>query len=204
MAETRIQLEADKYFHIFNHAVGDEKFFKNDRNYQFFLDNLKDYIPPIADLLCYCLMQNHFHLVVKFHSIEELKKEFSKNGKFKETELTSDKISELLSKQFSNYFNKYAKSFNAQEYRRGSLFKRAFMRIPINSESYLIRLIRYVHHNPVKDKLVSLPYDWKYSSYNALVSQKPTMLVRAQVIDLFEDLDNFIFYHKQQDDSFEL
>ena len=203
MAETRIQLEADKYFHIYNHAVGDKKFFKNDRNFQFFLDNLKDYIPPVADLLCYCLMHNHFHLVVKFHSIEELKKEFIKNGKFKESELTSDKISELLSKQFSNYFNKYAKSFNAQEYRRGSLFKRAFMRIPINSESYLIRLIRYVHHNPVKDKLVSLPSDWKYSSYNALISEKPTMLVRAQVIDLFDDLDNFIYYHKQQDDSFE-
>jgi REP element-mobilizing transposase RayT len=204
MAETRIPLESDKYYHIYNHAIGNDLFFKNDRNYHFFLENFKHYISPYCDLLCYCLMKNHFHLVIRFHSAEEINEELIHRKMLKSNALTSIQISEFLSKQFSNYFNKYAKSFNKQEFRRGSLFKRAFMRKQINSDIYLLRLIRYVHLNPVKDNLVDIPSDWKYSSYNALISNKPTMIIRDEVISLFDNLDNFIYYHKQKDEGYEL
>ncbi len=204
MAETRIPLESDKYFHIYNHAIGDELFFKNDRNYHYFLENFKYYISPFADLLCYCLMQNHFHFVIRFHSLEDINEELIHRKMLKSRTLTSSQISEYLSRQFSNYFNKYAKSYNVQENRRGSLFKRAFMRNQINSDIYLLRLIRYVHLNPVKDNLVDIPSDWKFSSYNALISSKPTMIIKDEVISLFDNLDNFIYYHKQLDEGFEL
>ena len=186
MAEPRFPLKPDKYYHIFNHTVGDEVFFKSERNYQFFLVNFKNYISPYADLLCYYLMKNHFHFVIRFHSLDTINIELLNREVTKEPIKDPEIISNLLSRQFSNYFNKYAKSFNLQEYRRGSLFKRSFMRIPINSNDYLLRLIRYIHLNPVKDNFVKLPSDWKFSSYNALVSSKKTMLIRSEVIDLFE------------------
>ena len=197
MAEARIPLESDKYFHIYNHAIGDELFFKNDSNYLYFLENFKYYISPFADLLCYCLMQNHFHFVIRFHSSENINEELFQRKMLKSSTLTSIQISKFLSRQFSNYFNKYAKSYNIQVHRRGSLFKRAFMRNQINSDIYLLRLIRYVHLNPIKDNLVDIPSEWKFSSYNAFLSTKPTMIIRDEVISLFDNLDNFIYYHKQ-------
>jgi REP element-mobilizing transposase RayT len=203
MPEPRISLEADKYFHIFNHGVGSENIFIDERNYNFFLINFKEYISPYADLLSYCLMPNHFHLAVRFHSFDEIRKEFIFQNIIKDSTLTHEKLSELLSQQFSNYFNRYAKSFNKQEYRRGTLFMSAFKRKPIDSDYYLKRLIRYIHLNPVNDNFASLPSDWKYSSYNSLISLKPTLLTRDEVISLFDTVDNFIYFHQQKDDAFE-
>ena len=149
-------------------------------------------------------MPNHFHLIVRFHSFDEIRYEFIKRNIIKDTILTHDKLSELLSKQFSHYFNRYAKSFNKQEYRRGALFMTAFKRKPIENDYYLKRLIRYVHLNPVNDGFAIQPSDWKFSSYNSLISLKPTLLIRDEVIDLFDTIDNFKYFHQINDDAFEL
>ena len=165
--------------------------------------NFKDYISSYADLAGYCLMPNHFHLIVRFHSFDEIQKVFLERKIIKESNLDFDKMSNLLSRQFSNFFNRYAKSFNKQEYRRGTLFMASFKRKPVESDYYLKRLIRYVNLNPVKDKFVNLPNEWKYSSYNGLVSLKPTLLIRDDVMELFDTRENFIFFHQQNDDGFE-
>ena len=203
MPDSRIPLEADKYFHIYNHAIGTDNLFTIDKNYTFFLFNFKDYISPYADLAGYCLMPNHFHLIVRFHSFDAIQKVFLERNIVKESNIDSDMMSELLSRQFSNFFNRYAKSFNKQEYRRGSLFMAAFKRKPVESDHYLRRLIRYVNMNPVKDNFVNSAPDWKYSSYSSLISLKPTLLIRDEVIELFDGLENFIFFHQQNDDGFE-
>ena len=65
MADPKIPLEEDRFYHIYNHAVGDELFFKSDENYKFFLRRFKKYVHPYVDLYAYCLMSNHFHFVVK-------------------------------------------------------------------------------------------------------------------------------------------
>lgn len=48
------------------------------------------------------------------------------------------------------------------------------------------------------------PCDWKFSSFNAIVSQKDTLVLRAQVIDYFEDIENYIFVHKKTLDQFDI
>ena len=58
-------LEADNYYHIYNHAVGQDNLFKKDENYNFFLKKYANYINPIADTFAYCLMPNHFHFLVR-------------------------------------------------------------------------------------------------------------------------------------------
>jgi len=57
-------------FHIFNHANGFENVFREKENYRFFLEKYRLFISPLAETYAYCLMPNHFHLVVRIRKRE--------------------------------------------------------------------------------------------------------------------------------------
>ena len=200
-------LEPGISYHIFNHAAGNEDIFKTDKNYVTFLLGFKTYMYPYADLMCYSLMKNHFHLVVRFRShkiISDLINNAYKTLTTGKLNIISDeKMTLFLSQQFSNYFNSYAKSFNKENHRLGALFKRAFRRNPILTEHYMKKLIRYIHQNPVKDGFSRTIEEWKYSSYNSILSLNKTLIPRLDVLEMFGDVENFIYYHKQNDEGFE-
>tara|TARA_R110000868_G_scaffold96405_8_gene265264 strand:+ start:2024 stop:2464 length:441 start_codon:yes stop_codon:yes gene_type:complete len=112
------------------------------------------------------------------------------------TGLDNKKLSNFISKQFSNLFNSYTKAFNKMYKRKGSLFMKPFKRKKIEDEAYLKKLIHYIHHNPVEAALVKLPVDWKYSSYQTIISSYQTSIKRNEVVAIFEDIQNFIYCHK--------
>ncbi len=69
------KLKPDTSYHIFNHANGFENVFREPENYRFFLEKYRKYILPVAETYAYCLMPNHFHIVVRIRKqavIEEL------------------------------------------------------------------------------------------------------------------------------------
>ncbi len=68
----------------------------------------------------------------------------------------------------------------------GSLFMKNFKRNEIDSEKYLHQLIHYIHNNPVAANIVETPHEWKHSSYNTLVSDNPTFLLRKEVLDIYD------------------
>ena len=103
--------------------------------------------------------------------------------------------SKRVSRQFSNLFNSYAQAFNKENNRKGSLFANRFKRILIDSNEYLIKLIHYIHHNPVKHGLVNSLTDWKYSSYRSILSTNNILIERHEVIELFSDKNNFEYCH---------
>jgi putative transposase len=181
-----IPLEPDTFYHVYNHGNGNERIFVNSNNYSFFLSQYKTYITPIADSYCYCLMPNHFHFLLKIKSESELITTFSKSGT----------LEKLISKQFANLFSSYSQAFNKQQSRKGSLFMKNFKRKKISDEQYLKKLVHYIHSNPIESGLCEKLTDWKFSSYNALLSQKQTMLQKAEVLDWFEDEENFIYCHR--------
>src|SRR5699024_3431315 len=100
----------------------------------------------------------------------------------------------------SHLQNGYTQAFNKQQNRRGSLFMHPYKRKHIKDKKYLIQLICYIHHNPINANLCKQLEDWKYSSYRALISTKTTALERNQVMEWFEDKDNFKFVHKNPPD----
>ncbi len=57
-------LEKDFIYHIYNQGNNHRKIFFSQENYLFFLEKIKTYITPYADILAWCLMPNHFHLMV--------------------------------------------------------------------------------------------------------------------------------------------
>jgi len=76
-------LTPDTSYHIFNHANGFENVFRKEENFYFFLEKYRLYVSPIAETYAYCLMPNHFHLVVRIRKrvvIEELIRNKNKNN----------------------------------------------------------------------------------------------------------------------------
>ena len=165
------------YYHIYNCGNNKEDIFIEAKNYDYFFMLIKKHILPCADILAYCLLKNHFHLLVYLHS---------------------DAESKHISQQFSNFFNAYAKAINKSYNRTGSLFKDRFSRIKIDDETYLKSLIVYIHTNPTHHQFLDDFKDYKYSSYNSIISYKPTLLNRDFVLNLFEDRDNFNYVHNNK------
>lgn len=202
-------LTFNTYYHIYNHANGDENLFRERKNYGFFLKKYRQHINPVADTIAWCLMPNHFHLLVRTKSEVEIAKvstNFSKVSNFgkvgergkveerKKVEEVKAAKSKFLSKQFSNLFSSYTQAFNKVYGRHGSLFLKNFKRKEIEEEAYLRNLILYIHLNPVKHGFTHNVVEWEHSSYAAFPEREPDFLIR-----FFGDNENYQFLHQQSD-----
>jgi REP element-mobilizing transposase RayT len=135
-------------------------------------------------------MTNHFHFLIRIKDEDELL-----------ANLLLDRrglgdLDGLITRQFSNFFNSYAKAFNKMYNRKGSLFMKNFKRLEIGDKRYLQILVRYIHLNPVESKTVCHPKDWKHSSYKTIINEDRSWLKSDQAIGLFDDLDNFVLFHE--------
>jgi REP element-mobilizing transposase RayT len=166
-------------YHVFNRGNNFENIFIEEQNYIFFLSLLKKYIIPIADIYAYCLLKNHFHLALRI----------------KDEILLSDKLKNKPYLAFSNMFNSYSKAINKAFNRHGSLFQKHLHRIRVEDDEYLMQLIAYIHLNPVKHEFTNEFKNYKYSSYQAYISEKSTSIEKSYVISLFGDKTNFEYWH---------
>ncbi len=101
-----------------------------------------------------------------------------------------------VSRAFANFFNAYAKGINKFYERTGALFQRPFGRRWVYRNEYFLVLISYIHQNPQKHGLIADFREWPFSSYNTLISQKPTRLVRDEVLEWFQGREQFIAFHR--------
>jgi putative transposase len=212
MQDNTAILEPDGIYHIYNRANGSELLFLSDDNYRYFLEKFNQYIHPVADTFCYCLMPNHFHFLVRIKQEREIV-EIIENWRFQSTKTLQgfqtlegfskhQILSKFISQQFSHFLNGYTQAFNKQNNRRGSLFIRPFKRKRIDSETYLRKVIHYIHYNPLEARLAVKPQDWKYSSYKAIITpNSKTAVLKDEVISYFDDLSNFIYCHSYPPDE---
>jgi putative transposase len=180
-------LERGKYYHIYNRGNNRENIFIEERNYRYFLQLYAKYIGPVADTYAYCLMRNHFHVLGRMKTEEEI--------------LTDPKGFENplglpdTGQQFGKLFNAYAKAINKAYQRTGSLFQNPFRRKEVTSNAYFRQLVAYIHRNPQKHGFVKDFRDWPYSSYHALLSDKPTHVKRMEVLEWFGDAPTLVEFH---------
>ncbi len=193
-------LDFDTYYHVYNRANGDDNLFREEKNYAFFLKKYHRHIDPIAESIAWCLMPNHFHLLIKIRNEEEIAKENSTFLKFKTLEkFEKRKEAQLkfLSKQFSNFFSSYTQAFNKVYSRRGSLFIKSFKSKAIVDDNNLRNVILYIHLNPVKHGFTDEIEDWKYTSYPYFSRRYPGL-----INELFDDEDNFKWLHQNKGKAF--
>lgn len=96
---------------------------------------------PIVQIIAWCIMPTHFHLVLK---------QLKENG-------ISDYLRKIL-ESYSSYFN-------AKHKRKGPLWESRFKNVLVDNDDQLNHLVRYLHLNPTTANLVDHPEDWLYSSY---------------------------------------
>jgi REP element-mobilizing transposase RayT len=183
-----------RFYHIFNHAVGNENLFRTDDNYRYFLARYSNFIPTLAATYAYCLLPNHFHFLIQVRSEEEL---FAAHqNKYAGHEVKPPfQASEFVMQNFSNLFNSYAKSYNKRFQRKGALFIDYMRRKLVDNDDYLLNLIHYIHYNPVHHGICKKVDSWYFSSYHSVFSHKPTLLMRSKVVELFKSRDEYIKVH---------
>jgi len=169
-------------YHVFNRGNNSESIFKEQRNYDLFINLMKKYLLPVADVFAYCLMGNHFHLLVRIKEKDEI---------------TAGKKREKPYLGFAHLFNSYTQKINKTYNRKGSLFQEQLKRQIITDNDYFIQVVAYIHLNPVKHGF-SDNLNYQYSSYNAILSDKRTLLAREKVLEVFGDKETFIDWHNLQ------
>ncbi len=133
---------------------------------------LKDLIlnKPVVEIICFCLMPNHFHFLLK--GVE-------RRG---------------INQFMSNFQNSFAKYFNIKTTRTGSLFQQNFRAVRIESDEQLIHVSRYIHLNPMTAFLIRTieeleSYPW--SSYPDYIRREKTYLRKDIILDFFRSIADY-------------
>jgi len=135
------------HYHVINRGNGRETIFKSQRDREKFLHYLGKAAERFSLVIhTYCLMSNHYHLLV---------------------ETPHPNLSVTM--QWLNL--SYAAYFNRKRKRSGHLFQGRFKAILLDADQYLKELSRYIHLNPVRAKIVSTPADYAWSSYPAFIGK---------------------------------
>lgn len=148
MPTPKIIWQEGAIYHITTRGNHKEAIFKDEDDFEAYLEhideNLRYYSHLNYELIAYCLMSNHVHLMIKTEK----------------EPLTS--IMRRLNSKYTKYFNK------KYDY-VGHLFQGRYFAEIINNREHLLDVSRYIHLNPVKAKIVSNPKDYKWSSYSRFV-----------------------------------
>jgi putative transposase len=181
-----VDFEPNHFYHIVNHAVGNENVFRVTDNYRYFLDKYAYHTSAVFETYAYCLMPNHFHLLVRIKSLEILQKDERFKGD----------VHKYVMQKMSNLLNGYAKAYNIMFNRKGALFIDYTKRFLVDTDSYFTSALGYIHQNPVNHGFVDAPQDWTHSSYHSHLSDKKTRLMREEVMKWFGNKHEYIAYHQ--------
>lgn len=203
-------LEYGKFYHIYNRGINGEDLFRSNENYKHFLSLYEKYMEVVVDTYAWCLLGNHFHLLVHIKEEDEIGLIPSKNessikyepqsGQKAANRVDNTRRKYKPSSQFSHLFNSYAQAFNKQHKRHGSLFESPFKRKCIDSDQYFRELIGYIHNNPVHHGFTNNAIDYPWSSYQSAISSKATKLKRCELMEWFGSTEDFVKYHEEKRD----
>ena len=206
----KIDFANNEYYHIYNRGVDKRKVFLNNNDYIRFLHDLYEFnnqkkapeytriakynvgsLTPhiekesrkkLVDIICFCLMPNHYHLILK--------------------QLIDKGISKFMHKLGTGYTN----AFNLKHKRSGALFEGTFKAILIENETYLTHLSRYIHLNPVElkeknwkedgikdwSKINEFLDNYRYSSYLDYIGKKnfPSIINNDLILKIFNNSED--------------
>lgn len=160
------------FLHITQRGNYRQRTFFSEQDYTTFLDLLVHYSESLTiDILAYCLMPNHFHLMAQAHQPGDLSR-------------------------FMQCVNgRYAQYLHGRLTRRGRLWQERFYSC-ITQDSYILTALRYVELNPVRARLAENAVDYRWSSAAAHAEHRQG---RTPRLDWWLDLESFDRVHREQD-----
>jgi putative transposase len=149
--------------HVTSRGASRATIFRTDRDYSVFLATLAGAIGSTRwQCLAYCLMPNHYHLLLETPEPN-------------------------LSEGMHHLNGTYARRFNAEHDHTGHVFDSRFHTALVTRESHLFQTARYIVLNPVRAAIANRPEDWRWSSYRATsaITRSPSWLRSARLLALF-------------------
>ncbi len=188
-----MQFEKDQLYHIFNQGNNRQKIFFDQENYLFFLKKIRTYVLPYADVFAWCLMPNHFHLML-------LVGEVSVDVALSDTDAVRQRT---INDSIGIMLRSYTNAINKQQNRSGKLFREktkaecisctnkvtpsfytseGITRVNFENleNQYPQQCFNYIHQNPVKAGLVTDATDWEFSSAQEYAGLREGTLVNMK------------------------
>nr|WP_245680521.1 transposase [Bacillus marinisedimentorum] len=149
------------FYHIVCRRNHREALFLDDRDFSTFLYILYDIHEKTPfELPCYCLMTNHFHLILRAH------------------DQSISSVMALLNKRYASYYNN-------RYHLKGHLFEERFYSKVIYGDKGMLEVSRYIHMNPVRAGMVSDPAEYPWSSYpfySTEIKDTPRYMNRSEIL----------------------
>ena len=152
------------FYHITSRGNAKMPIFDNDEDRECFIRILEDVVKRFNWVVhAYCMMDNHYHLLV-------------------------ETIDGILSKGMRHLNGVYTQCFNRRHDRVGHIFQGRFKSILVNRESHLLELCRYVVLNPVRAGMLKQMDQYRWSSYKATagLEEKPEFLTVDWILSQFD------------------
>ena len=157
MRKPRLEIEGGLY-HIYSRGNNRQRIFLSDDDYRKFLAQLERQKRNLPFYLyAYCLMPNHFHLLI---------------------ERREDFISQIMQRLLTAYCQYHNRKYG----KCGHLLQGRYKAILCQSDQYLAELVRYIHLNPVRAKIVRNPEDYPYSSHRSYLGLKQSPLADVEPV----------------------
>ena len=195
MPTKREPLLPNSTYHVYNHGIGNSDIFFEPANYDYFLDLYKKHISPYASLFAFCLLPNHFHLILKIGEYEQIEA-FIKKREYHLSGNRYEKVNNKIAQIFGNLFNAYAKAVNKRYNRMGGIFVKSCKRKIVKDEDYLRQLILYVNTNAIHHQLAEEIEEWDYSSFRHIIHKNSFVVDYIQTLSLFNSPEEFRILHE--------
>lgn len=138
-------------YHIISRGNNKNWIFKSEQDKDKFLEILYKHAKADLELYAWCVMNNHVHIVLQ---------------------MPFDKLSIVMGKINFTYSMYYQRQYN----HNGHVFQGRFLSEPINTEEYLLQVIKYVHNNPMKAKMINYLGEYQWSSYRWFLKKHSSRL----------------------------
>ena len=150
-------------YHVITRGNNRQLIFRDDHDRTTYLEKLSSYCEDKGvELLCYCLLTNHVHLLLE-----------TPKGN--------------LAKFMQPFQTSYTVYFNRRHRRTGHVFEQRYKAFLVDKDNYLLQVSRYIHLNPVGAKMVARPQNYRWSSYRVYVGKDKGMagLNRRSILGQF-------------------
>ncbi len=188
-------LEQGIYYHIYGHGTNGEIIFREERNYDYFLDKWRFYIPSVADTFAYSLLANQFQALIQV-----------KTGVLMHKNKTGIEYPAVPDRQFSHMLNGYAQGFNKTYHRTGSLFEHPFKREPLENKKQLLDALANILIKPQKLGFATDFRNYPFSSYQRMMCETNSFIQTEKLFEWFGGKEKFIdfmnAYEKMQKVNF--
>ena len=199
-----MQFEVGHIYHIYNQGNNRQPIFFERKHYLFFLQKMRAYLLPHGDILAYCLMPNHFHVMVEVKSTESGGATLSRTPTINPISSPSDS----LNKSIGILLASYTRAINKQQNRSGSLFRSktkaecitkpegitpSFYTTSVGTiinthhiETHYPQVcFNYIHQNPVRAGFVNQAVDWEFSSCRDVHGMRHgTLIAKERISEL--------------------